>query len=196
MNLIDCRHWVFDMDGTLTVAVHDFARIRRELDIPAGDDILAHIDARGAEAARSAHAWLLEHERELALAARPAPGALRLVRGLQVRGCRLGVLTRNANALALLTLEAIGLRDCFDAGDVLGRDEAVPKPDPDGLRQLAARWGVAPTQLTMVGDHDYDLACARAAGAHAILVNGPPEVRCALADRVLDDCGALHALLG
>ncbi|MGE8273775.1 MAG: HAD family hydrolase, partial [Stenotrophomonas sp.] len=29
------RHWVFDMDGTLTVAMHDFARIKRELAIPA-----------------------------------------------------------------------------------------------------------------------------------------------------------------
>ena len=31
MNLKDIRHWVFDMDGTLTVAVHDFAEIRRAL---------------------------------------------------------------------------------------------------------------------------------------------------------------------
>lgn len=29
------RHWVFDMDGTLTEAVHDFALIRRALEIPA-----------------------------------------------------------------------------------------------------------------------------------------------------------------
>ncbi|HCR31850.1 MAG TPA: HAD family hydrolase, partial [Stenotrophomonas sp.] len=28
------RHWVFDMDGTLTVAMHDFERIKRELGIP------------------------------------------------------------------------------------------------------------------------------------------------------------------
>lgn len=33
------RHWVFDMDGTLTVAVHDFAAIRRALEIPAEADI-------------------------------------------------------------------------------------------------------------------------------------------------------------
>ena len=34
------RHWVFDMDGTLTVAVHDFAAIRRALQIAAEEDIL------------------------------------------------------------------------------------------------------------------------------------------------------------
>ncbi|MET3716707.1 phosphoglycolate phosphatase-like HAD superfamily hydrolase [Pseudomonas sp. PvP001] len=28
MSLVHVRHWVFDLDGTLTVAVHDFAAIR------------------------------------------------------------------------------------------------------------------------------------------------------------------------
>ncbi len=34
MSLSDVKHWVFDMDGTLTVAVHDFAAIRVALAIP------------------------------------------------------------------------------------------------------------------------------------------------------------------
>lgn len=38
-------HWVFDLDGTLTVAVHDFAAIRQELSIPDGCDILGHLAA-------------------------------------------------------------------------------------------------------------------------------------------------------
>ena len=33
-------HWVFDMDGTLTVAAHDFDAIRRELGVPAGKPLL------------------------------------------------------------------------------------------------------------------------------------------------------------
>ena len=43
MSLADVRHWVFDMDGTLTVAVHDFAAIRVALAIPAEHDILTHL---------------------------------------------------------------------------------------------------------------------------------------------------------
>ena len=43
--LADLRHWVFDLDGTLTVPVHDFALIRRALDIPADADILGHLAA-------------------------------------------------------------------------------------------------------------------------------------------------------
>ena len=34
MSLAEVRHWVFDMDGTLTVAVHDFAAIRVALGDP------------------------------------------------------------------------------------------------------------------------------------------------------------------
>ncbi|KAF1011751.1 MAG: hypothetical protein GAK32_00637 [Pseudomonas fluorescens] len=51
MSLKDVKHWVFDMDGTLTVAVHDFAAIRVALDIPAEDDILTHLAALPADIA-------------------------------------------------------------------------------------------------------------------------------------------------
>ncbi|MEE4462858.1 HAD family hydrolase, partial [Azotobacter chroococcum] len=107
MRFAAARHWVFDMDGTLTVAVHDFAAIRHALKIPPEDDILHHLAALPAAQAAAKHAWLLEHERALALAARPASGAVELVRTLHGRGCRLGLLTRNAHELALLTLQAI-----------------------------------------------------------------------------------------
>ncbi|MEY4949417.1 MAG: hypothetical protein RL698_1628, partial [Pseudomonadota bacterium] len=34
------RHWIFDLDGTLTVAMHDFDAIRTALDLPTGRPIL------------------------------------------------------------------------------------------------------------------------------------------------------------
>mgnify|MGYP006198355611 CR=1 FL=1 len=113
MSLSAARHWVFDMDGTLTLAVHDFEAIKRALDIPLEDDILGHLAGLPEAVAAAKHAWLLEHERELALAAEPAPGAIELVRELHGRGCQLGILTRNAHELALLTLQAIGLGMLF-----------------------------------------------------------------------------------
>jgi phosphoglycolate phosphatase-like HAD superfamily hydrolase len=90
MSLGEVRHWVFDMDGTLTVAVHDFAAIRVALDIPAEHDILTHLAALPATKAAAKHAWLLEHERDLAIASQAAEGAVELVRELAGRGCRLG----------------------------------------------------------------------------------------------------------
>ncbi|MFJ3483449.1 HAD family hydrolase [Pseudomonas sp. NPDC090202] len=196
MSLAQLRHWVFDMDGTLTVAVHDFPAIKRALDIPPEDDILHHLAALPADIAAAKHAWLLEHERELALASKAAAGAVELVRELAGRGYRLGILTRNARELAHVTLEAIGIADCFAVEDVLGRDEAPPKPDPGGLLKLAKAWSVEPAQMVMVGDYRFDLACGRAAGTHTVLVNLPgenpwPE----LTDWHADDCVALHRML-
>ena len=189
------RHWVFDLDGTLTVAVHDFAAIRRELAIRDDEDILAHIAALPASEANAKRAWLLEHEHELAQASRPAEGAVTLIRTLANRGCRLGILTRNLRDLALLSLEAIGLADCFDPADVLGREDAPPKPDPAGLQRIAARWTVEPAELAMVGDYAYDLASARAAGARSVLVNLPDNRWPDLADWHFADCHALATAL-
>jgi len=115
--LASLRHWVFDLDGTLTEAVHDFALIRRELGIAPESDILVHLAALPADEARDKHDWLMRHERALAEAATAAVGAVALVRALHAQGCRLGILTRNARVLATVTLAAIGLGDVFDEAD-------------------------------------------------------------------------------
>ncbi|HEY0285458.1 MAG TPA: HAD family hydrolase [Pseudomonas sp.] len=195
MSLSQLRHWVFDMDGTLTIAVHDFQAIKRALDIPLSDDILSHLAALPADVRAAKHAWLLEHERELALASQPAAGAVELVRELAGRGVRLGILTRNARELAHVTLEAIGLADCFAVDDILGRDEAPPKPDPGGLLKLAQAWKVEPSQMVMVGDYQFDLACGRAAGTHTVLVNLPENPWPELTDWHAADCVALKSML-
>ncbi|MCF5231790.1 MULTISPECIES: HAD family hydrolase [unclassified Pseudomonas] len=195
MSLSDVKYWVFDMDGTLTVAVHDFVAIRVALDIPPEDDILTHLAALPADVAAAKHAWLLEHERELAVGSVAAVGAVQLVRELAGRGYRLGILTRNARELAHITLEAIGLADCFAVEDVLGRDDAPPKPDPGGLLKLATAWKVAPSAMVMVGDYRFDLVCGRAAGTRTVLVNLPENPWPELADWHAEDCAALRRML-
>jgi len=186
------RHWVFDMDGTLTRAVHDFALIRRELQIPPQADILQHLAALPAEEGAAKHAWLLEHERALALEAVAAPGAPALLRALHAAGCRLAVLTRNAQELARVTLREIGVEHLFEDASILGRDEAPPKPHPGGLQHLAAYWGVAPQALAMLGDHEYDLQCGRHAGATTVLLHADNPWP-TLADLHFADCAALLA---
>lgn len=195
MKLCDIRHWVFDMDGTLTLAVHDFPAIKVALQIPPEDDILTHLAALPVDEAAAKHAWLLEHERELALGAQAAPGAVELVQDLVARGHRLGILTRNARELAHVTLQAIGLADCFAVEDVLGREDAPPKPDPGGLLKLAQAWDVAPPRMVMVGDYRFDLDCARAAGVHSVLVNLPDNPWPELTDWHAEDCRALQRML-
>jgi HAD superfamily hydrolase (TIGR01509 family) len=165
------RHWVFDLDGTLTVAIHDFAGIRLALGVPQGDDILEHLDALPVAQGLLLKQKLIAIEEELVERTEAAHGAQPLVQQLFERGTRLGVLTRNTRANALKTLNRIGLAEYFLKEDVLGRDEALAKPDPDGIFKLAGRWGRDPGSLVMVGDYGFDLQTGRAAGAATIHVD-------------------------
>lgn len=189
------HHWVFDMDGTLTIAVHDFDAIKRALDIAAHEDILEHLAALPAALQQRKRAWLFEHERGLALDARAATGAVELLRTLHRQGKRLGILTRNDHSLAKDTLDAIGAGGLFADADIVGRDEAAPKPSPEGLRYFIDRWGVAPEQVAMVGDHRMDLQAGRCAGTRTVLVNTPGDPWPGLADWRFDDCHALASAL-
>jgi HAD superfamily hydrolase (TIGR01509 family) len=186
-----CSHWVFDLDGTLTVAVHDFAAIRRELEIPEGAGILEHLASLSDQQAQPLHDRLQEIELELAAVTRTAAGALALLQHLQESGAQLGILTRNTRENAVRTLDLVGLGRFFDPAHVLGRDEALPKPDPDGIRRLARIWGIAPETTVMVGDYLYDLQAGRSAGALTVHVDATRSFRWPeLADvsvRTLDD---------
>lgn len=170
-SLLESLHWIFDLDGTLTVAIHDFVQIRSILGVPEGVDILGHLDSLPAAEAATARAVLVGIEEELAERTQPAEGALELVQLLHARGARLGVLTRNTRGIALKTLGRIGLSPYIAERDVLGREEAIAKPDPDGIYKLACRWGVPPAALVMVGDYAFDLLTGRAAGAGTIHVD-------------------------
>lgn len=193
--MLPLRHWVFDLDGTLTRAVHDFAAIRSALEIEPNADILQHLASLPQAVAAQKHAWLLEHERQLAQQAQPAQGAVELLNYLHEQGAQLAILTRNARELAQLSLKVLGVAQYFAAPCIIGRDEAAPKPDPQGLQHLAAYWQVTPKQLVLVGDFHFDLACARAAGALAILVNQPSNLWPDLAHHCFADCSALLAQL-
>jgi HAD superfamily hydrolase (TIGR01549 family) len=170
-------HWVFDLDGTLTVAVHDFAAIRRDLEIPAGCDILEHLASLSDHLAQPLHDRLQEIELELAAVTRAAAGALALLQHLQESGAQLGILTRNTRENAVRTLELVGLGGFFDPAHVLGRDEALPKPDPDGIQRLARIWGIAPGTMVMVGDYLYDLQAGRSAGSLTVHVDATRSFR-------------------
>jgi HAD superfamily hydrolase (TIGR01509 family) len=167
------KYWIFDLDGTLTVPVHDFEFIRRELDIPDSADILGHLDTlSNAEAARR-YSRLQEIEWELACRAVPAQGAVEAIVRLHQSGALMGILTRNDKDIALRTLETIGMGSYFIESNVLGRREAPPKPDPAGIHLLLSGWKAEPSEAVMVGDYLFDLQAGRAAGTVTVHVWRP-----------------------
>jgi HAD superfamily hydrolase (TIGR01509 family) len=174
---------VFDLDGTLTVAAHDFDGMRDHLGIGRGADILDAIARMSPDEALRARRTVDVWERDVARRSRPARGACEIVAWLKARACRVGVVTRNTRASAWVTLRKIGLADSFSRDHVLGRDDVQAKPHPAGVLHLAHAWGLAPDSLVMVGDHVSDLEAGRAAGAATILVHpDPPTPWCAQAD--------------
>lgn len=171
-HILDRRFWIFDMDGTLTVPVHDFVAIRAALGMTDADsDVIQFLDSLPADESAARYAKLIEIEYELAARTVASPGAGRLLEQLLQRGSRVGILTRNTREIALHTLEMIGLRHYFTAEEILGRDEATPKPHPQGINMLLDAWGGAPDEAVMVGDYLFDLQVGRAAGTATIHVD-------------------------
>ena len=169
--------WIFDLDGTLTVAQHDFDAIRTALGVPHGALILEFINRQPADRSAALRAHLDEIEIALARKARAAPGALRLLAGLKRHGAPIGILTRNTRNNALAALQAIDALHMFDDESILGRDEAAPKPNPAGIRKLLDSWGASANDATMVGDYHFDLEAGRNAGCFTVHVSAGRQER-------------------
>jgi HAD superfamily hydrolase (TIGR01509 family) len=165
------KYWVFDMDGTLTVAVHDFDAIRDALGLQQGRPILEQLAEMPDNRARPLLEKLDEIEKELARRATSQRGARRLLRALERRGAKTGILTRNSHDIALATLDACGLAGYFDPACVLGRESCEVKPSADGIRKLLDSWGAAAAEAVMVGDYLFDLIAGREAGTATVYLD-------------------------
>ena len=164
-------HWIFDMDGTLTLAVHDFPAIRNKLGINKDLDIIEAIEALPPEEAREKFRLLDEIEIGLTLRSQEQPGAEQLLTLLSEQNKMLGILTRNTVRNAKDTLDECNLKKFFPDQQILGRESAAPKPSPDGINILLNQWEVDPASAVMVGDYKYDLEAGRRAGTATIYVD-------------------------
>ena len=56
-----------------------------------------------------------------------------------------------------------------------GREDARPKPDPDGVLTFIRRWNLAKDRTLMIGDFHFDVLTGAAAGVPtALITNGMP----------------------
>jgi HAD superfamily hydrolase (TIGR01509 family) len=163
--------WIFDLDGTLTVAAHDFVAIRAELGLPPDEPILEALGRIPAAQAAALLRRLDEIELAIARSARAADGAHTLLAALCESGARVGILTRNSERNARATLAACGLDAFFAAGSIVDRDAAAPKPSPAGVMRLLGGWRGTPERSVVVGDYLFDLQAGREAGALTVHVD-------------------------
>lgn len=170
-DLMDRKHWVFDMDGTLTIAKHDFEAIRRELGLPLGVPILEALERLPAEESTPLHQRLDDMELDVARISEPAEGAAALLEHLLAQGTKIGILTRNNLPNIEVTLEAAGLLHYFQEEDLLSRDCAAPKPAPDGIHKLLNGWSASTNDAVMVGDYIHDLDAGINAGTATVYID-------------------------
>ncbi|MEI7910815.1 MAG: HAD family phosphatase [Verrucomicrobiota bacterium] len=91
------------------------------------------------------------------------PGARELITALSRDGFALALGSSGPPENAELVLEALGVRDLFDAV-VTGRDVRKGKPDPEVFITAASRLGIAPNLCAVIEDAPAGIAAAIAGG--------------------------------
>jgi len=158
---------IFDLDGTITQPYFDFDAMREEIGLARDSGpILESMEKMTTEQRNRAEQILRSHEEKAVMKSTLNPGAKRTLSALRSAGIRIGVLTRNRRSNAFAIAKKHGLK--FDA--VVDREDGPIKPDAFGVLRLCEQFGVKPKNTLVVGDYLFDLQCAKAAGAVAVLL--------------------------
>ncbi|ONK79576.1 uncharacterized protein A4U43_C01F7780 [Asparagus officinalis] len=170
------RGVVFDMDGTLTVPVIDFAAMYRAVlgdDAYAslgsgGVDILHHIETWGPLEQQKAYETIALFERQGLDRLQIMPGAVELCHYLDSRSIRRGLITRNVKVAVDFFHQRFGM----EFHPALSREFRPYKPDPAPLLHICEAWDVPSHEVLMIGDSlKDDVVCGKRAGAFTCLLD-------------------------
>ncbi len=163
---------IFDLDGTITQPFFDFDAIREEMRLDGNcEPILEAMQKMSPRQRKHAEKILHYHEQRAVVESKLNDGARETLESLRNAKIKIGILTRNKRCNALAIAQKHGLQ--FDA--VVDRDDGPVKPDVFGVLQICEKFGIRPEEALMVGDYLFDLQCARAAGAVAVLLKNHRE---------------------
>ena len=158
---------IFDLDGTITQPYFDFDAIREEIGLARDSGpVLESMEKMTPQQRQETEKILHYHEQKAVVESRLNVGAEQTLSALRAAGIHIGILTRNKRSNAFAISRKHGLK--FDA--VVGREDGPVKPDAFGVLQLSRQFGVEPAEMLLVGDYLFDLLCAKAAGAVAVLL--------------------------
>jgi HAD superfamily hydrolase (TIGR01509 family) len=161
------RAVIFDLDGTITQPYFDFDAIREEIGLARDSGpVLESMEKMTAQERQEAERILHYHENKAVAESQLNAGAEQTLSALRAAGIHIGVLTRNTRDNALTIARKHNLQ--FDA--VIGREDGPVKPDAFGVVQLCRQFGAEPEETLVIGDYLFDLLCAKAAGAVAVLL--------------------------
>ncbi|MDX1677444.1 HAD family hydrolase [Arsukibacterium sp.] len=184
---------VFDLDGTLVDSRLDFATICHDIGWPAGTPLLEQL-ATVSCLREKARVEQIIHRHELAGAdaASWIPGALDSLQQLSAQGWPLAILTRNMRQATARVINRLQI----PVDLVLTREDCPAKPDPAGLKMIAAQLNVSCSEILYVGDYLFDLQVAANAGSLSCLyLNGSNQQFLAQADFHISHFNQLPALV-
>ena len=166
------RAVIFDLDGTITQPFFDFDAIRAEMGLSSEDGpVWEAMLKMSPQRQRQTEKILFYHEQKGVDESQLNEAAAETLAELRKMGIKIGILTRNRTANAWAVADKHGLQ--FDA--VVGREDGPVKPDAYGVVELCRCFKVQPQDILMVGDYLFDIQCARAAGAIAVLLANHPQ---------------------
>jgi HAD superfamily hydrolase (TIGR01509 family) len=158
---------IFDLDGTITQPYFDFDAIREEIGLAKDSGpVLESMEKMTAQQRQDAEKILYYHEQKAVTESKLNANAKQTLSAIRAAGIHIGVLTRNKRSNALAIARKHKLK--FDA--VIGREDGPVKPDAFGVLRICEQFGVEPEETMLVGDYLFDLLCAKAAGAVAVLL--------------------------
>lgn len=178
------RHVIFDLDGTVvnneyvilqslqdmlrevTGETHPHEALKFSLGVPAYVP-LDHFNLADRDAALAA--WG-RHQIKYSHLAKPFPEVVRVLDHLRADGVELGVVTSRTRNEYVEEFLPYGLGDKFGV-TICADDTERHKPEADPMLEYLRRSGCAKSDALYVGDSQYDMLCAKAAGvdrAHAL----------------------------
>jgi len=203
--------WVFDLDGTLVNSFPFYLAIVKNI-LTRFEKTLSEDEVSvclGQPAAKFFQYTLGDKLAEEALNElgtqsiadaehiKPFPGVLSLLKNLKSQSKKIAVWTSRDLNSANLVLEKTGLNTYIDHC-VSGCCVSVHKPNPEGLSKIAQFFSCEVSDMVVVGDHEYDVQAAKAAGAYGIRAcwhGFDPPANCAYAQEVFRDVPSLSRRL-
>jgi HAD superfamily hydrolase (TIGR01509 family) len=185
---------IFDLDGTITQPFFNFDDIREEIGLARDSGpLLESMEKMTAQQRQDAEKILDYHEQKAVTESKLNPNAKQTLSALRSAGIRIGILTRNKRDNAL----AISQKHELQFDTVIGREDGPVKPDAFGILEICEQFGVKPQETMLVGDYLFDLLCARAAGAIAVLLanHSQAEEFIEHADFCIEDIGRILEII-
>jgi HAD superfamily hydrolase (TIGR01549 family) len=167
---------IFDLDGTLVDSKINFAAIYKQLNLAPDSSIIEYINTLNDTDRKSALDIVHHYEQEGAINSTLIPGVIELIDELSQRKVNTSVFTLNSRATALKTLALHQLSIPL----IVAREDAKPKPDPEGLLKICEHFSTPKERALYVGDYKYDLMAGKNANIKTALYSSAKPDFCTI----------------